>query len=116
MKLVLILAMSIPLISCVGQRGFPPEHQIVNFDHMSAQLYRGAQPNRHGLEYLATQGVKTVVNLRQPQDAFPDEETTARALGMEYHGGLTECHKVPVPKTAATARAVRGLDSLTRRQ
>lgn len=84
MKLVLILAMSIPLISCVGQRGFPPEHQIVNFDHMSAQLYRGAQPNRHGLEYLATQGVKTVVNLRQPQDAFPDEETTARALGMEY--------------------------------
>lgn len=84
MKLALALVMSILLTSCVSQRGFPPEHQIVNFDHMSAQLYRGAQPNRHGLEYLASLGVKTVVNFRQLDDVFPDEETTVRALGMEY--------------------------------
>lgn len=76
--------MAIIVTSCATQRGFPPEHQIVNFDKMSTKLYRGAQPTRNGLEQLAALGVKTVINLRQPGDVFPDEEATVKALGMTY--------------------------------
>lgn len=78
------LLMVIMLTACTTQRGFPPEHQIVNFDKVDDHLYRGAQPNHNGLEYLASRGIKTVINLRQTMDSLPDEERVAKQLGMTY--------------------------------
>jgi protein tyrosine/serine phosphatase len=70
------------LLTACASRGLPPQHQITNFGQVDASLYRGAQPSRAGLTNLSRLGVKTVVNLRR--DALPGEETTVRALGMNY--------------------------------
>ena len=69
---------------CVSQRGFPPEHGITNFDKVDENLYRGAQPNRIGLEYLKTLNVTTVINLRATSDAWDEEAGICRELGMDY--------------------------------
>jgi tyrosine-protein phosphatase SIW14 len=97
---------SLIVTSCTTQRGFPPEHQIVNFDKMSTTLYRGAQPTRNGLEYLASIGVKTVINLRQPGDVFPDEEATVKALGMTYVACPMSGVKAPTLEQMAEILAV----------
>jgi tyrosine-protein phosphatase SIW14 len=43
-------------------------------------LYRGAQPERTGFEYLKKSGIKTIINLRIEND----EESMVRELGMNY--------------------------------
>ncbi len=78
------LASSLVLAGCTAQRGFPPEHQIVNFDTINKDLYRGAQPNFNGLRYLAGRGVKSVICLREVSDTFPAERSAAEALGMSF--------------------------------
>jgi len=72
------------LAVCVTQRGFPPEHQIANFDMVErAVLYRGAQPNYLGLEWMRdAHGIKSVVNLRN--DANPMELVECGQLGVTY--------------------------------
>jgi tyrosine-protein phosphatase SIW14 len=45
-------------------------------------LYRGAQPSERGIEHLADQGVKTVVNLRA--DPLPWEKDAVTKAGMNY--------------------------------
>lgn len=74
------------ITSCATQRGFPPEHQIVNFDAVDGIVYRGAQPTYFAIGYLAKIGVRSVVNLRELNDAkaMPDEELFVRKAGMEY--------------------------------
>ena len=47
---------------------------------ISAGLYRGGQPGREGFEFLKTNGIKTVINLR----AENDEEVIVKKLGMNY--------------------------------
>jgi len=77
------VAMALILTGCVtAPRGFPPTGSIQNFDLVSPALCRGAQPNVVGLEYLASIGVKTVVNLRG--DPWLDEERECARLGMRY--------------------------------
>ena len=67
-----------------GLRGFPPVGGIANLDQVNGRLYRGGQPNRLGLEYLRSLGVKTIVNLRLPVDTWVAEEEITRELGMDY--------------------------------
>lgn len=55
---------------------------IDNFDRVSATLYRGAQPTEAGIQNLAAQHVKTVINLRDGDDAA--EARQVRAAGMTY--------------------------------
>ncbi|MCX6902573.1 MAG: hypothetical protein NTW03_03675, partial [Verrucomicrobia bacterium] len=81
---VVFFAWALVLSGCVTQRGFPPEHQIVNFDRVDSVLYRGAQPTQNSLAYLASIGVKSVVNLRMPEDALPGEQPAAEALGLTF--------------------------------
>jgi len=57
---------------------------IQNFDQVDAHVYRGAQPSGQGLRYLASIGVKTVVDLREPGSRATAEERMARELGMAY--------------------------------
>jgi len=57
---------------------------IQNFDQVDAHVYRGAQPTGQGLRYLASIGVKTVIDLREPGTRATAEERLARELGMAY--------------------------------
>jgi len=83
---VWMVAFLLLLPGCVaGPRGFPPSEGIANFDQVNPRLYRGAQPNRVGLQHLHRLGVRTIVNLRGATDAWMAEGDEARALGMEYH-------------------------------
>jgi protein tyrosine phosphatase (PTP) superfamily phosphohydrolase (DUF442 family) len=43
-------------------------------------LYRGGQPERAGFQYLKSNGIKTVINLRMEND----EEVIVKELGMKY--------------------------------
>lgn len=83
MKLFCLIAMGLILTGCTTtNRGFPPDHQIVNFDKVDERVYRGAQPNHNGLDYLKSLGVKSVINLRD--DAVPFEPEIVRSMGMFY--------------------------------
>jgi len=94
----------------VAERGFPQDHQIVNLDKVNPKLYRGAQPNRNGLAYLQSIGVRNVVNLRD--DAFPDEKDTVEALGMTYlpfpMSGVVTPTKKRVDEILAAIEATQG--------
>jgi protein tyrosine phosphatase (PTP) superfamily phosphohydrolase (DUF442 family) len=71
---------------------------IPNFGRVHDTLYRGAQPDKHGIENLRRLGVATIINLRMADDVAPDEEATARRLGLGY------IH-VPLPGLSAPERA-----------
>jgi protein-tyrosine phosphatase len=57
---------------------------IKNFDQVDAHVYRGGQPTGEGFRYLATLGVKTIVDLREADDRALDEERVVTAAGMKY--------------------------------
>ena len=90
----------------VGPRGFPATESIANFDEVDAHLYRGAQPNRVGLQYLRRLGVKTIVDLRAPNDAWPEEKQAATAEGMAYYNVPMSCFLPPKAATVTTALAL----------
>ena len=83
--LAALLFLALVFNGCViGPRGFPPVEGIANFDKVDPHLYRGAQPNTHGLQHLHKLGVRTVINLRGANDAWAAEKDVADALGMKY--------------------------------
>ena len=84
MKLISTVALALVLTGCMTQRGFPPEHQIVNFDRVDSRLYRGAQPTVNGIVYLKALGVRSIVNLRLKNDIMPGEQIAAEELGMTF--------------------------------
>lgn len=55
---------------------------IDNFDQVSPTLYRGAQPSAKGIQTLASMNVKTIINLRDSDDAA--EAQQVKAAGMNY--------------------------------
>lgn len=66
---------------------------INNFDKVDAHVYRGGQPGPEGFRYLASIGVKTVIDLREAGERAIAEERLAKELGMSY---------VNVPMTGLT--------------
>lgn len=77
-----LVCMMVMLIGCSTQRGFAPSHGIVNLDRVDSKVWRCAQPNRLGLEWLKEQGVGTVINLRN--DPWVDEQAVCQELGIRY--------------------------------
>lgn len=84
---ILLCAFCVPAFASVSARG------IDNFHQVDANVYRGAQPTREGFEYLASIGVKTVIDLREADDRSAAEERIVTANGMKY---------VNVPMTGLT--------------
>ncbi len=73
------------LAGCATQpRGLPGRAGIRNFGQVNDHLYRGAQPDEIGIESLKQLGVKSIINLRMPSDAWPMEERLAGAAGLVY--------------------------------
>ena len=67
-----------------GVRGVPASEGIANFGRVSPALWRGAQPDETGVVNLQRLGVRTIINLRRPNDSWREEEATARAHGIGY--------------------------------
>jgi protein tyrosine/serine phosphatase len=59
----------------------PATPNIPRFQKVSDALYRGGQPEKDGFAYLKSQGIRTVINLR---DENNDEEPIVKDLGMNY--------------------------------
>ena len=57
---------------------------IKNFDQVDAHVYRGAQPTDGAFRYLASIGVKTVIDLREAGDRANAEERIVKGAGMAY--------------------------------
>ena len=66
---------------------------IHNFYQVDNHVYRGAQPDEEGFQYLAKIGVKTVVDLRASDGRSREERKLVAAAGMNY---------VQVPMTGLT--------------
>ena len=73
--------------------GSPTTPGIENFHQVSDTVYRGAQPTAEGFHYLATIGVKVIVDLREHDSRSLAEEKMVTAAGMRY---------VNVPMTGLT--------------
>ena len=57
---------------------------IDNFYQLNDHVYRGGQPDKAGFQYLASIGVKTVIDLRHSDERSKAEEQTVTAAGMRY--------------------------------
>ena len=58
---------------------------IFNFTRVSDQYCTGGQPKLEALEKLKAEGVKSIINLRQPSEhRAADEEAKAKELGLKY--------------------------------
>jgi len=66
---------------------------IPNFQQVDQHLFRGGQPRPEGFKYLSSIGVKTIIDLREPDHA-KEEERLVKEAGMNY---------LNVPMTGLTA-------------
>jgi tyrosine-protein phosphatase SIW14 len=58
---------------------------IARFHKVDERLYRGSQPDERGFRALRDLGVRTVINLRLPEDAVhTGEQQIVESLGMRY--------------------------------
>src|SRR5215813_7111682 len=68
--------------STQGAQEVPP---IRNFLQVSDQFCTGGQPRLEHLSKLKADGVKAIINLRQPSEhRAPEEEAEAKKLGLRY--------------------------------
>ena len=57
---------------------------INNFHQVDEHVYRGAQPTAAGFKYLATAGIRTIVDLRENGGRASGEKQLVTSLGMRY--------------------------------
>jgi protein tyrosine phosphatase (PTP) superfamily phosphohydrolase (DUF442 family) len=57
---------------------------IENFYQVDGHVYRGAQPDESGFQYLAKIGVKTILDLRESGERAFQEQQMVTALGLKY--------------------------------
>jgi uncharacterized protein (TIGR01244 family) len=73
-----------PAAAAAQARGAVPV-PIERFVQVDDQLYRGSQPDAEGFRHLRDLGIKTVINLRLPEDAEQSgEQRIVESLGMRY--------------------------------
>lgn len=80
--LLSILTLIVALLVIPAQESTPP---IRNFLKVNDQFCTGGQPRMEHLEMLKKDGVKAIINLRQPSEHRADEEEAkAKELGLRY--------------------------------
>jgi protein tyrosine phosphatase (PTP) superfamily phosphohydrolase (DUF442 family) len=76
------LLLALTATALEAQTELPP---IRNFLRVNADFCTGGQPRLEHLDQLKAEGVKAIINLRQPSEHRADEEEAkARALGLRY--------------------------------
>jgi tyrosine-protein phosphatase SIW14 len=81
---IIIAALALLTVMTGAGRQEPQEKLLPNFHQVNEHLSRGAQPLKDGMQRLAALGIKTVINLRSPNEGTRAEETEARAAGLRY--------------------------------
>jgi len=81
MKIFYLVCSILLLVSSVAAQ----EDSIKNFLRVNKEFCTGGQPSLVHLERLKADGVKSIINLRQPTEyAAAEEEAKAKALGFRY--------------------------------
>jgi protein tyrosine phosphatase (PTP) superfamily phosphohydrolase (DUF442 family) len=57
---------------------------IKNFYQVDEHVFRGAQPTVEGFQYLAKNGVKTIIDLRESDARASEEQRVVTTAGMKY--------------------------------
>jgi protein tyrosine/serine phosphatase len=81
--LLLCSALLITIFNASG-RGFPANFGILNFGQVDERVYRGAQPDESAMAKLKELGIKTIINLRMPNDVIKEESVRALGYTMVY--------------------------------
>lgn len=77
-----IAVLTLLLTICALAQEVPP---IRNFLRVNEQFCTGAQPRLEHLAQLKAEGVKAIINLRQPSEhRAEEEEAEAKRLGLRY--------------------------------
>lgn len=58
---------------------------LPNFHKVHENFYRGGQPTEDGIEELAKQGIKTIINFRDTDAKVLREQKIAEANGMKFY-------------------------------
>ncbi len=78
----LLLIAMLAALPVLAQQEVPP---IRNFLRVNDQFCTGGQPRMENLEKLKADGVKAIINLRQPSEhRAAEEEAKAKELGLRY--------------------------------
>ncbi len=98
------------LAACAVPPSSIPAAGLPNFRRVNDRLYRGAQPDPAGVRILAGMGIKSVINLRMPDDVWTGEQEVARASGLNYMEVPFHCLRRPTE--AQIARALSLIETL----
>ena len=81
MKILLLMSAILLAVSSVAAQ----DDSIKNFLRVNKEFCTGGQPSLQHLEQLKAEGVKAIINLRQPTEyAAAEEEAKVNALGLRY--------------------------------
>jgi len=97
----LVLAPVLLAVSAYGQQA---PAGVGNFHMVNDHLCRGAQPTDEGFKNLAKMGVKTVVDLREPDSRALAEKKVVEAAGMRYVN--IPLYGMQAPPAASVAKAL----------
>ena len=106
LALLIVLLLAAGNLAGARERGLPPSEGIVNFGKVNDRLYRGAQPDAVVIKNLKKLGIKTILNLRLPNDVWLAEEAQATANGLAYTNVPMRGTGRPTPEQVARALAV----------
>jgi uncharacterized protein (TIGR01244 family) len=81
---LIFLAAILTAVAAAAQQGQPKEYlSIQNFLRVNEQICTGGQPSMNDLAKLKAEGVKAIINLRQPSEYnFGEEAARAKELGL----------------------------------
>lgn len=81
----MVITLTGPLVLFLAWGLQEPVQPIRNFLRVNEQFCTGGQPRLEHLEMLKKEGVKAIINLRQPSEHRADEEEAkAKELGLRY--------------------------------
>lgn len=103
----LALAPVLLIASAYAQQA-PSPSGVANFHIVNERLYRGGQPTQLGFQSLAKMGVKTVLNLREPDARSQAEKKMVEAAGMKYVN--VPFYGISTPTTAQVEKALSVLN------
>jgi tyrosine-protein phosphatase SIW14 len=80
--ILLLFAFSVISQAQEGSKLKSSSVKIKNFGQMDERFYRGARPKPEDFKYLASLGIKTIIDLTE--DPKQEEKTAVESLGMTY--------------------------------
>jgi len=85
MKRLCVILAAVVSCSAAFRQAQPEQAPIRNFVRVDANFCTGGQPRLEHLEHLKADGVKAILNLRQPSEhRAAEEEAKAKELGLKY--------------------------------